>query len=199
LKAATKYLKLSIQPVSFLFTAFGGFLTKAAPPEDALSLFAVGLASFLSLLILLFLRTISKKILTGPYRTAWLCFAGVFIIAASYYGFRYANTFEILTFEYPPERPEARFTAGTDLLPTAKIFADRGLTSAQIVAKFGGPRYVQRVWTRESLERSRSRLRVEYVAFILSLATGIFSLSEALLYKPTTRRSVTRAQPKHWK
>ena len=179
MKPLNPILRTSLQTVTFVFAAFGGFLIKVAPPTDALSVFATGLASFACLFALLFVRLAYRKFALGPYRPVWIGVALLLAIVSGVFGFRYADDFQDRTYEYPPERPEMRFTAGTNLTDTAKPYDTRGLSSAQIVAKVGGPDNAEKVWLADSLKASKQRLRRDYVFFTLALATALFALLEA--------------------
>ena len=175
------YLKAAAQTVGFLFTAFGGFLTKAAPPDDAGGGFAIGLGSFFALAILLLVRALAGKATAGRHRGLWITVGAACLLFAIFSGLRYADDWSNKTFEYPPDRPEARYCVGSSRQPAAIPYFERGLSASEVVAKFGGPRSVERIWTVDSLDHVRATLRREYIVLALSLAASLFSLLELVL------------------
>jgi hypothetical protein len=174
-----------IQIIGVLFAAFGGFLGGIAPPQNADAKFAVGLSSCLALIILLFISALSKK----KYRKVWLISAGVLTVAIGFAAYYYKNTYDALTFEYPPGSTSVEHIAGTELTSDAKEYKEKnyGISHSQLLAKFGGLENKNEVWSEESISKARTKLTGSYVFLTLSIAGAIFALTEGVLVKPTSR------------
>jgi hypothetical protein len=168
----------AIEVVTFIFAAFSGFLRNIAPPGKATEGFAIGIASFLTLCILLLLSTRVKKKSRTAERRLWVRVAGVLAAIALAAGLLYYRIRGELTFSYPPDNPQAEYIAGTQYTSGAARFAVRGLSNDQIVAKFGGLENRQLVWSPASTERASMILVSSYLLFVLSLAGALFSLAE---------------------
>jgi hypothetical protein len=171
-----------IEIVGVLFAAFGGFLAGIAPPEEADARFAVGISSFLALIILFIVAALSKK----KYRGAWILTAAcLFVIAvgAAYY---YKTTYDDLTFEYPP----GSHVAGTELTPEAREYKQRheGLSNAQLLARFGGLPNKGKVWPEASVNSVRAKLIISYVVLVLAIASAVFALTEGVLRSTSITR-----------
>ena len=169
----------AVEAVTFLFTAFSGFLKGIAPPEGETTVSAVGTASVLALCIFLGISGRSTKTVRRERALRWA--GGVLTVVAAVTALFYLQCLDRLTFGYPPDRPEANYIAGTEYTPdAAKLIAANGLTpSGVLVAKFGGPQFKELVWTKESIQRSRAILISSYLLFVLSIAGAIFALMES--------------------
>jgi O-antigen ligase len=167
----------AVEAVTFLFTAFSGFLKGIAPPEAEMTVFAVGTASLLTLCIFLVLSGRSTK-RPGAERTLRFVGGALSVVAAAA-ALLYFHNLDRLTFGYPPERPEVKYIAGTEYSPdAAKLVAANNFTPPVLVAKFGGPQFKDLVWTTASIQRSRTILISSYLLFVLSVAGAIFTLME---------------------
>jgi hypothetical protein len=171
-------LARAVEVVAFLFAAFSGFLKGIAPPEEATAGFSIGIASFLTLCVLLLLSTRVRKKSSTAERRLWVGVAGVLTVVALAAGLRYFHLREELTFSYPPDNPKAEYIAGTQYTSKAAALAGKDLSPSQIVAQFGGLPNKQLVWSPASMARARMILITYYLLFVLSLAGGIFSLAE---------------------
>ena len=168
----------AVQAVTFLFAAFSGFLKGIAPPEGETSVFAIGTASLLTMCIFLGLSGRSNKTIARERALRWA--GGVLTAIAALAALFYFQSLERLTFRYPPGTGEAKYIAGTELTPdAAKLIAANGFTSPVVVAKFGGPEFKELVWTKESIQRSRTILISIYLFFVLSIAGAIFAFMES--------------------
>src|SRR6266404_3969540 len=149
-----------IEVVSILFAAFGGFLVGIAPPQDADARFAVGISSFFALIILLLVSSLAKK----KYRRAWIIAAISFVVLAIGSSYYYKSLFNELTFDYPGDPPKV-YVAGTELTPLAQKARreDPGISNAKLLAGFGGPRFIFKVWPEASVNAARRRLIFIYV------------------------------------
>ena len=176
-------LEWGVKIVTSLFAMFGGFLTFIAPPEEANSRFAVGLSSSLALVILLLISALVKKPHTLKTRRKWLVTTVVFACLIPVTGLVYWWNLNSLTFPYPPESTKADYVAGTKLSSQAQKYLDEnpGKTISAVVADYGGLENRELVWSAEAIRNAKMRLLVTYIAFVLSLATTIFCLTESLL------------------
>jgi hypothetical protein len=184
-------LAWAIETVTFIFAMFGGFLTAIAPPGEADARFAVGISSFLMLIVLLFISAFTQGRLKKKHRKIWLAVAVIGFIVGAASAFSYKWNLDRLTFGYPPESPETTYVAGTELTEEASNYLARhsGLPTSQLVAKFEGPENREVVWTAASIRKSKMILTINYVSLVLSLAATIFCLTEGLIVKPANQRS----------
>jgi hypothetical protein len=177
-------LTKAIEVIGFLFAAFGGFLANIAPPEGQDASYAVGITSFLALIILLFASAIAKNLPVRKFKKIWLIAAAVFFCSALASAFWYKHNLDRLTFAFPPEAIKAQYIKGTEMTPEAKEFQERTKKSdSAVVAAFGGLSKREQVWPIESIQRARLILTVSYSVLVLSLASSIFSLTEGILRK----------------
>jgi ABC-type transport system involved in multi-copper enzyme maturation permease subunit len=176
-------LEWGVKIVTFLFAMFGGFLTVIAPPEEANSRFAVGLSSFLALVVLLLISALIKKPRTLKSRKKWLTVAVTFFAMAVITALVYWWNLNSLTFPYPPESKKAEYVAGTKLTPDAQKYKDEnpGKTISSIVADYGGMENRELVWSPGAIRNASMILLINYIALVLSLAATIFCLTEGLL------------------
>lgn len=168
-----------IEVVGVLFAAFGGFLVGIAPPQAADARFAVGISSFFALIILLLISSLARK----KYRKAWITVAICCLILAIVASYYYKVSYNELTFEFPPGNPKVEYVAGTELTPLAQKERrdDPGISNAKLLAGFGGPRFIFKVWPEASLNAARKKLIFAYVILVTALASSIFSLTEGTL------------------
>lgn len=173
-----------IEVVGVLFAAFGGFLVGIAPPQAADARFAVGISSFFALIILLLVSSLARK----KHRRAWITAAVCCLILAIVASYYYKVSYNELTFEYPPGNPKVEYVAGTELTPLAqKERRDNpGISNAKLLAGFGGPRFIFKVWPEASVNAARKRLIFAYVILVTGLASSIFSLTEGTLGSAST-------------
>jgi hypothetical protein len=174
-------LRYGVELTAFTLSVFGGFLKQIAPPEEAGAAFAVGLASFISLIVLLFVVVISKGKSEKRRRSLWLRVALPLFTIALISAFVYKRNTEQLTFRYPPPNGD-RYVAGTQLTPEGQRYWDSLQDMSQVVLKFG---LVNRslIWTPESILRARMLLTINYIVVVVSLTGTVFALSEGALAK----------------
>jgi len=172
-------LTKSIEVVGILFAAFGGFLAGIAPPEAADSRFAVGLTSFIALIILMIIAALAR----GGRRRGWITTACVFLVVAIAAGFTYWSLTTKYTFPYPSTSRKLEHIAGTTLTGPASAYRDDhpGISNSDLLAKFGGIAKKDLVWPPESVRAARLRLMTAYVFLVISIATAIFALAEGAL------------------
>lgn len=185
----------AVEVVTFLFAAFGGFLEEVAPPEEAGARFAVGLASFFALIILLGLSVLAQKRLTARRRRIWLIAAAALAVVAAVSGVLYQRNLEHLTFAYPPESgARAEHVAGTHTTARARQYADQGLGPGQILAKFG-PENRNLVWPAEAIRDAKTILTVNYLILVIAIAGAVFGLVEVYLAAEQRRARARAGRP----
>jgi hypothetical protein len=188
-------LVTAAEVVAFLFVAFSGFLTNIAPPEADAN-FAIGISSFIALMILLFAKALSTRLPKRKFMVAWGGAALIFFVGTIVTGFVYKSHSDQLTFAYPPGNTKAEYVKGTEMTPRAKEYKERtGRTDAEVVAAFEGLANRDKVWEPESIRRSRQTLVLTYVVLVLTMASAIFSLTEGLLPKKRQKRGGVTASP----
>lgn len=175
-----KLLAKFIQIVVFLFAAFGGFLNEVAPPTQTNPKMAVGLGSFLVLIVLLIISAIARNVPAAKSNKKWIVAGCVLFVLAVVSGILYPWTLSKLTYYYPP--PPDAATAwrvnGLELTQTAKDFIERepgNYGPAQLEQNL---RY-EDIWTESSLAKARFLLLANYLCLVLSISTSIFCLLEA--------------------
>ena len=179
----TSLLARMVQLVTFLFAAFGGVLTGIAPPEEARVGFAVGIGSFLSLGVLLFVASVSHGLSRRIYKRRWLIASAAAFVCALVLAMVYYCAVLRYTFSYPTENSPDKYVAGTEMTPAARdyLVQDPGRSVAALVLDFGGLEQRSEVWTAASRRRASLILMGLYIALVISLATSIFCLTEGVL------------------
>jgi hypothetical protein len=178
-----------IEIVTFLFAAFGGFLTGMAPPNATEARFAVGIGSFLSLFALLFISAVARRRPSRAQVRRWLAAAVILALGAVGSAWLYKDLFDRLTFAYPPESTTVNQIAGAELTAEAAAYlhANANLTKAQLLARFGGLENKTRVWPEDSLKTAASKLIATYIVFVVTLAGSLFAIIETT----AARRRIT--------
>ena len=168
-----------IEVIGILFAAFGGFLVGIAPPQAGDAKFAVGISSFLALIVLFTIVSLAKKKHRKLWIIAGLCLF-VIAIAAAYY---YKSVNDELTFEYPPGNNRVEHIAGIQKTEQAQKYANdhQGISNAQLLAKFGGLENKGKVWPDDSVNTARRKLISSYVILVLAIAGSIFAFVEGAL------------------
>ena len=182
----TRILAVAVEVVAFLFAAFGGFLVGIAPPDEADASFAVGLGSVLALGVLLWMAAAKRSWFRGRRRKVLLLLAAGCLVLAAVVSTSYWHQRDRLTFPYPPGQVEPRYLAGTEFTAPGRRYVEthgETKTLSEMVDEFGGLANRERIWTRESMGRARMLLIGLYLASVLTISVGIFSLTEGLLGK----------------
>ena len=176
-------LTKAVQVIVFLFAAFGGFLAKMAPPEDATAPFAVGISSFLALCVLLFVSAVSKNLPTEQFKKRWLLASGICFMGSLIATPFYLYNFDRLTFTLPPEAPTTRHVRGTEWTALGqRLRHDHPyLSVSKLVDQSGGRVIIDEMWTPESIRLSRLILTGNYILLVLSIATTVACLTEGIL------------------
>lgn len=190
-----KYLIKGIEIIGILFAAFGGFLIGIAPPQEADAKFAVGVSSFLALIILFIISALSNK----EYQKRWLISGIVLFFVILFAAYNYKSNYDNLAFEYPPGNSQVEHIAGTELSQDAIDYKNEhpGLSNSQLLAKFGGLQNKERVWKKESISQAGTKLIGSYVFLVLVIASAIFALTEGVLSQtPLKDKKTKKAVPK---
>lgn len=182
----------------FLFAAFGGFLSGIAPPGQTNPKFAVGLGSFLALLVLLIVSAVAKDSSAKIFKRRWMIAGIICFIVAVPLGFLYPWTLEKLTYPYPPspDEPVEQHVSGFELTETAKKYIEMNPgnhSPGQLELKLPS----DDIWTADSVLKAKMLLLANYIALVLAIATAIFCLLEANLKSGPRRggRRPAKAQP----
>ena len=178
MKNLTNALTILVQVVTFLFAAFGGFLKKIAPPDQADAGYSVGIGSFLALIVLMILTVLRQDKPGLKQSKIWL-YAGIllFLIAAST-SFLYSNYLDAYTF--PHDTPlQARQLSAPDayLTPDARRYKTQNPQAAAEDLNRNLPD--GDIWTPAGLTHAKMHLLVCYLSLVLSIAGSIFCLLQA--------------------
>lgn len=173
-------LASSIQVVTFLLAAFGGFLKRIAPPDETGASYAVGVMSFLTLIALMIVSAIARN---GPKQKAyknWMITGIVLFIVGVAASFAYPFFLSQYTFPQQSE-PRSRRISSSDsyLTPDAQRYKhdhpDAG--AEELIQNLPD----EDVWTRAGIMRAQLWLLLAYASLVLSLAGAVFCLLEANL------------------
>lgn len=180
-------LTKGIEIVGVLFAAFGGFLAGIAPPQEADARFAIGISSFLALIILFMIAGFTGK----RYRRVWIITAASLFIVAAGTAYYYKTNYDVLTFAYPPGSTHIEHIAGSELTEAAKKYKQQheGISNAQLLAQFGGLENRGKVWPDASVNSARTKLIISYVILVLAIAGAIFALTEGVLRSEPSNNS----------
>lgn len=176
------YLGYAIEVVIIIFAAFGHYLVDIAPPEKT-GQFAVGLSSFLTLCVFLFIVAIKRNQPKWQGKRYWILVSVGLVVITALVGVWYSSTYSKLTIGLPPENPEIFLVRGTewtqDALDWLKDHPND--TPAEMSFNFG-PYQIgrNRAWTEKSVDDARLILTINYVVFVLTLAATIFCLGEGV-------------------
>jgi hypothetical protein len=177
----------AIEIVTFLLAAFGGFLTKIAPPDQTRASFAVGIVSLVVLIVLLVVSAFGRQATTPMYRKLWIVAGLVLLIIALPSAFFYQNALSDYSYWYPPNRPTARHLKASDhdLTELAKDYIARNPTdSCPACLELNLPS--DQIWKPEAMNSARNKLLMLYLSMVVFLAAAIFCLIEA--NSPAVRR-----------
>lgn len=177
-------LKKGIQVVTFLFAAFNRFLLNIAPPEEVETRFAVGIGSLIALFSLLLISSIIKTRVKNSLKKLWIIVSLSFFIIMLISVLYYKSNINKLTFGFPPENPKTQYIAGYEMTIEAEQYSKKfspKKSFAELVADYEGPQFIERVWTKESIEKAKMTLTINYLIVILSSASMLFCLTEGIL------------------
>jgi len=183
----------AIEVVTFLLSAFGGFLTRIAPPDQAGTPFAVGIVSFLLLIALLLVSAIARQSGRTAKPRAWTVAGACCFAIAVPAVFLYASALDRYTYWYPPEQPLARRVQASqsDLTELAKDYILRNPNDAS-AAELERNLPSDQIWNKPAVDRINRLLLLTYLWLVMALATALFCLIEANSsgLKPAARAAV---------
>ena len=170
----------AVEVVAFVTAAFGGFLTRIAPPDQTGASFAVGIGSFLLLIILLIVSALGRQS-KGKAKNKRSIAAGASCLALAIpAAFLYSGQLDRYTYWYPPEKPVARHVqaSANDLTALARDFVLRNPNEAS-AADLERSLPPDQIWTTDAIARVNRILLLTYLWLVLTLSTAVFCLIEA--------------------
>ncbi|MGA2099387.1 MAG: hypothetical protein ABSH39_24170 [Candidatus Acidiferrum sp.] len=179
----------AIEIATFFFAAFGGFLTRIAPPDQTGASYAVGTLSFLVLIALLVVSALGRAKASRATRKRWIVGGVISFLVALPAVLLYYQAWQENTYSFPPERPLQQHVRGldTDLTALARRWILEHPAEASPADLEANLPYNQ-IWKQESIIRANRLLLLTYGWMVLSLATAMFCLVEANASALTTRR-----------
>jgi hypothetical protein len=199
----TVVLKAAIGVVIFLFGAFSGFLMEFAPPDPSEKLrFQIGIAQFISLVILLFISLLcnyqatKKKAGQRKFVALWLWISAALIIIFTVSSIMYYQNFSEKTIMQSDW--DTRFVKG-ELTPISKEICEEEDQNnsleeceAFLLYKYYNSNEVldkHFLWTQESVNRNSVNLLINYIIVIASISGTLFSLVELLSWSMFSKKS----------
>jgi hypothetical protein len=179
-------LRYGIEISGFVLSAFGGFLKSIAPPQEAGAALSVGLASFATLIVFLFVVAISKGKSQTYRRSLWLRTSAALACIAFVSVFVYIANLNHYTFEYPPSSGE-KYIAGMQFTPEGEKYWESLRNVSQVVLKFGLENR-NLIWTPESINRAELLLTFNYIVLVITLTGTVFALCEGVLANTSSAR-----------
>ena len=180
----SKILTRAVEAVAFVLAAFNGFFTNWAPPTQQFSKlsFEVGLISVASLILLLLVIAIKKKLQAPRSKIFWLVIP--LAICGVTLGIFYKTSLDKYVVEYPPGSKTYEITGETPdgYTKAARDFVARHpeISKVKLIAAFRGSQSLQ-VWTESSVNEVQSKLSILYIIFVLMLVVSVFILAEGRL------------------
>jgi hypothetical protein len=199
----TVVLKAAIGVVIFLFGAFSGFLMEFAPPDPSENLrFQIGIAQFISLVILLFISLLcnyqatKKKAGQRKFVSLWLWISAALIVIFTVSSILYYQSFRENTIMQSDW--DIRFVKG-ELTPISKEICEEEEQNntvqeceAFLLYKYYNANEVldkHFLWTQESVNRNSVNLLINYIIVIASISGTLFSLVEILSWSMFSKKS----------
>jgi hypothetical protein len=169
-----------IEIATFFFAAFGGFLTKIAPPDQTGASYAVGTLSFLVLIMLLIISAAGRTRPTKTARRWWIASGSACFLLALPAVTLYYQAWQENTYSFPPEKSLQQHVRGfdTDRTELTQNWILKHPTEASPADLEANLPYNQ-IWKPESIVKANRRLLLTYGWVVLSLATSVFCLVEA--------------------
>lgn len=195
------FLALGFALVADLFGAFGGFVARISPPEvPGVGLhvgFAVGLASFVSLLIALQLHALaSRGSRTSAARAIWLVVGAATGLAFVAVALRYDEEVEARTFLVVDDSTNkaALYMTGDVYTPAAKTYLKTTPDASPVDLILGTHSSdATAVWTRSSLVKVEGQMIRWYQLLVVLLSVSIFCTTECLVMQTVSNGELSRA------
>jgi len=189
----SRTLVTAIQFVTLLFASFGGFLTRFAPPEETPG-FAGGIASVLLLLVLLFVKFLTKHRTPRDHRRMWFLMSVAGVVISIVLAFTYLSMWDRYTFPYPSDQPTHRFVVGTTLTDSGrKMLPLYGNSPSRLVEDYGVDKR-DLFWESDSIGDAQRRLAAVYIFFVIAVGATLFILIEGAAV-PRKAIDITRHSP----
>jgi hypothetical protein len=184
MKDYKKLLTSLIEVVTFLFAAFGGFLKKIAPPDEAGASYPVGILSFLVLILLMILASAGRDAQSRTALGRWRLAGVLLFVLAIPVCFLYPYLLSRYTYPHQSE-PGARQVSAPDEYLTADARQYKLANPAATPDDLSRNLPDGDVWTKAGVERTALWLLAAYAWLVLALAGAIFCLLEANLRSET--------------
>ena len=180
MRNAKDVLVWAAEVATFLLSAFGGFLTKIAPPGQTAASYPVGIVSFLVLITLLIISALGKQMDSKRKRKSWIIAGAACLVIAIPAAFVYSSALDRYTYWYPPEKPVARHVQASDkdLTELARDYIRRNPSEAS-AAELERNLPSDQIWNKQAIAKTNTYLLLTYLCLVLTLATAVFSLIEA--------------------
>jgi 4-amino-4-deoxy-L-arabinose transferase-like glycosyltransferase len=200
-----KILSPFVAAVTLLFGAFGGVLTRIAPPDTTGLAIAVGLVPFLLLVIFLLISALSRQVPTAKGRKMWLL-SGIAMAALCLpVVFVYPMVLGRYTYVPRGDAKARRIHASDEFLtPAARAYVLANPTDASPARLAPNFESDDMVWERRGMEIAQQRLLGAYAWLVVSLGSAIFCFvqvigsgagkSQAGAPKPTRNKALTDVQ-----
>jgi hypothetical protein len=190
LKDTKALLTSFVEVVTFLLTAFGGFLKKIAPPDQTGASYAVGAMSFLMLIVLMIASAVGRnKVEKRPSR-GWVIAGVVLFFFALTAAFVYPYVLSRYTYPQFADPKTRRINASVEYLsPDARRYlsANPNATPEELDRNLPDGD----IWTHAGIQRAELWLLAAYACLVLSISGAIFSLLEANLSGTTKSNAVS--------
>ena len=176
-----KILSPYVASVTLLFGAFGGVLTRIAPPDTTGLAIAVGIVPFLLLVIFLLVSALSRQIPTAKSKRIWLLSGIAMAALCAPAAFEYPTTLGRYTYVPEGNAKVRKIQAGTEYLtPEAKAYVQSNpedASPARLVRNFAND---DMVWVKRGMEIAQQRLLGTYAWLVLSLGSAIFCFVQVI-------------------
>jgi hypothetical protein len=170
-----KILTPMVGIVTLLLGLFGGVLTRIAPPDTAGLSIAVGLVSFLLLLVCLLLSALSQQVSSTKSKKIWLV-AGILLAILSVPAiFVYLTTFDRYTYVPQGNGQTRRIHASDEFLtPEAKSYLEANPEDRPPERLSRNFESDDMIWQKPGMEIAQQRLLACYAWLVISLCAAIF-------------------------
>lgn len=183
-------LAAAVAVVVFVFAAFGSFLVEIAPPKVAEApgqSFALGLASFIALILLLLIQHIIALWPAARLaRLIWLVAAAVAGITFMWIALSYRADYAATTFEHTKMTggEPRRYLMGDEFTERGRRFDSANVNSGpDDLMTQAGVDDPNVIWTRSSILNAETRLVRQYQLLIIALCIALFSLGSLVPWR----------------
>jgi hypothetical protein len=172
-------LRNAIKVVTISLTAFSGFLKGIAPPEDAGTAVAIGMAAISGVFSLLLIGAIAKggTKRANTSRTHWIIAAMTLFLASVSMYYVYFRAVENTTFTCPPTN-RVTIYGQLNLEARQKLSTDFGNDFCLMIRTIGSQSDYPLLSQPGSISNARMALRMYYIVFVIMLLSSIFCLTD---------------------